>query len=174
MVSIPASGSVFPPGATLVSHRATDIAGNTTEIFHLVTVAIVLQIDIQPAQLNTEAKGVLPVVIPGSGGIDVSAIDVATVILNQASPAHAGHIEDANDDGIDDLVLHFPVPDIVIDPEAVDGDLVDLTLTGEINGLPFSAEDSVVIKLAKEKPNSDESGSEGDGGGSGNGKGGQK
>ena len=112
-----------------------------------------LAIDIQPSKLNTGSHGVLPVAILGSSEIDVTGIDVSSLSLNQAGAAHDGHVEDVNDDGFDDLMIHFPVPDIVIDPEPLDGEVVTLTLTGEIDGAPFSGEDTVIIKLANEKSN---------------------
>ena len=40
VVSIPASGSLFAPGETLVSHFATDIAGNSTVDYHTATVIL--------------------------------------------------------------------------------------------------------------------------------------
>lgn len=110
-----------------------------------------LAIDIQPSKLNTGSEGVLPVAILGSTEIDVTDIGVSTIRLNEAEAAHDGHVEDVNEDGADDLMVHFPVPDLVIDPDPLDGEEVTLTLTGEIDGVPFSGEDTVIIKLANEK-----------------------
>jgi len=50
-------------------------------------------------------------------------------------------------------MVHFFVPNIVIDADTSDGDEVVLVLTGEIDGVPFSGEDTVIIKLANEKSN---------------------
>ena len=40
VVRIPASGRLFAPGETLVSHFATDIAGNSTVDYHTATVIL--------------------------------------------------------------------------------------------------------------------------------------
>ena len=51
-------------------------------------------------------------------------------------------------DGFEDLVVHFPVPDFVIDPSTADGDVVTLTLTSELDdGTPFEGEDDVTVKV---------------------------
>ena len=154
VVSIPAGGTIFSPGTTTVTHIATDVAGNATEAQHNVTVVLEIAIDVQTRQLNTGSQGVLPVVVMGKTNVDVTQIDVSSISLNQAGPAHSGHVEDVDEDGIDDLVVHFPVPDLVIVPAPVDGETVTLSLSGEIGeGIPISAEDTVVIKLANEKSN---------------------
>ena len=112
---------------------------------------LVVDIDIQPSKLNTGSNGVLPVAILGSSTVDVTGIDVSSLSLNQAGVAHDGHVEDVNGDGIDDLMVHFPIPDLVFDPPPGDGDEVTLTLTGEIDGVAISGEDTVIVNLAKEK-----------------------
>ena len=89
--------------------------------------------------------------ILGSSTIDVTTIDVSSLSLNEVGVAHEGHVKDVNGDGIDDLKVHFNVPDLVIDPPPDDGDEVTLTLTGEIDGVPISGEDTVIVNLAKEK-----------------------
>ena len=85
--------------------------------------------------------------------VDVTHIDVSSLDVNQAGAVHDGHIEDVNNDGFDDLVVHFPVTGILIFPEPDDREEVTLVLNGDIDGVFFSAEDTVIIKLAKEKSN---------------------
>jgi parallel beta-helix repeat protein len=58
-----------------------------------------------------------------------------------------------NSDGFDDLVVHFPVTDIVIFPEPDNREEVTLILNGDIDGVSFSGEYTVVIRLAREKSN---------------------
>jgi hypothetical protein len=85
--------------------------------------------------------------------VDVTHIDVSSLDVNQADAVHDGHIEDVNNDGFDELVVHFPVTGILIFPEPDDREEVTLVLNGDIDGIFFSAEDTVIIKLAKEKSN---------------------
>ena len=163
LVSSPASGSVFLAGkTTVVVHTAKDLAGNESSATHSVTVALVLDIEIQSGKLNLSKNGVLPVVIPGSAILDVTTIDVGSLDLNDAGAAHGGHVDDVDGDGFDDLVVHFPVPSLVIDPQPADGDLVTLTLTGElIGGTPFEGEDDVIVLVKGKNDNSNSSNDKG-------------
>lgn len=81
---------------------------------------IEVDVDIKPGSdknpVNTKSKGVIPVAILGSDDFDVADVDVESLAFGPdgAAPAHSGHIEDVNDDGIGDLVLHFPIQDTCI------------------------------------------------------------
>jgi hypothetical protein len=150
VTSNPASGSVFPVGTTTVTHTSTDNAGNTSEGTHTVTVSLVLDIDIKPGSdvnpLNPNGNGVVPVAILGSDVLDVTTINVSTVSINGSTPAHNGHIEDVNDDGVADLVVHLTPSDFGIDTATPGGTVLTLTLTGEFNDeTAFSGQDDVRI-----------------------------
>ena len=47
-------------------------------------------------------------------------------------------------------MVHFLVPELAIAPPPADGDVVTLTLTGELNdGAPFEGADDVMVKVQK-------------------------
>ena len=78
---------------------------------------IEVDIDVLPGSeenpVNPSRKGVIPVAILGSDAFDVETIDLETLRFGPAgaSPAHAtgGHFEDVNEDGVIDLVSHYPM-----------------------------------------------------------------
>jgi len=154
---LPISGSTFPLGETTVTCSAVDNAGNAAEdALFTITVELVLGVEIQSVKLNLGKNGVLPVVVPGSSDVDVTRIDVSSLELNGAGAAHDGHIDDVDGDRIDDLMVHFPVPELAIAPPPADGDVVTLTLTGELNdGAPFEGADDVMVKVQKNNANAD-------------------
>ena len=102
-------------------------------------------IDIKPGSdpnsINLKAKGVLPVGILGTEDFDVQDVDVTSLVLAGSSPKQKGNsgklgaYEDLNGDSILDLILHFPVPDLVTEPEAEELTLTGMLLDGtEITG----------------------------------------
>jgi len=95
-----------------------------------------------PNSVNPYARGVIPVAILGSDTLDVSGIDVTTLVFGPggAPIAHLnGHLQDVNYDGIMDLVTHYRTQDTGI----VCGD-ESATLTGEtLDGHPFEGTDSI-------------------------------
>ena len=84
---------------------------------------ILAVVDIKPGSdpnsVNLNGNGVVPVGVFGSGDLDISQIDVSTVLAGVdtepddvvdapgAAPVHSGHIEDIDGDGVDDIVFHF-------------------------------------------------------------------
>ncbi len=105
-----------------------------------------IDIDIKPGSdpnsINPRSMGLVPVAILGTANFDVGFVDVPTSRFGPdgAAPAHDGHIEDVNGDGLDDAVFHFDTQDVTTE----DTDL--LCLSGEISGLEISGCDSVTIK----------------------------
>ena len=103
-------------------------------------------IDIKPGSfpnsINLKSKGVIPVAILSTNSFDASSVDPSTVAFGPggAGIAHiAGHINDVNDDGILDLVLHFRTQETGI----ACGDTT-ATLIGEtFDGQTVEGEDSV-------------------------------
>jgi len=114
---------------------------------------ILVDIDIKPGSdpnsINTKSMGLVPVAILGSPTLDVTEIDVSTLVFGPAvaTPVHDlsdpetynGHIQDVNDDGFLDLVSHYNQKAVglcVDDTEA--------TISGTLlNGTPFDGTDSV-------------------------------
>lgn len=73
-----------------------------------------VEVDIKPSSfpnsINPKSKGVIPVAILSTNTFDATTIDPLSVQFGPdgAMEAHGmGHIEDVDDDGHDDLVLHF-------------------------------------------------------------------
>jgi hypothetical protein len=130
--------------------------------------AIEVMVDVKPGScpnpFNVNAQGVLPVAILGASDFDVTEVDVATVLLESAAPIHTG-IDDVSGpvegqdvcdcetqwkgpDGFDDLTLKFDTQEIAASlGEVNDGDLIALTLTGELTrGRPIEGMSCVLIR----------------------------
>lgn len=102
-------------------------------------------IDINPGSdnnlINSGIKQAIPVAVLGSTKFDATQIDFSTVRLGagRASPTHAGHVEDVNNDGFMDMIFHFNSQEAGI----VCGDTV-ATLMGEVfAGTRFIGTDAV-------------------------------
>ncbi len=83
----------------------------------------------------------------GSEDLDVSLIDPDTLTLEGVAPrvsGNSGHfwsLEDVNGDSILDLMLHFDLQGLAIDPEST-----ELTLEGLLtDGTAFEGSDSIRI-----------------------------
>jgi hypothetical protein len=111
-----------------------------------------VSIDIKPGSdknpLNVKENGVLPVAILGTENFEVFTIDPASIKLNGVAPIRSSY-EDVSSpsDKILDLVLKFNVQDIVAKlGDVKDGDVVELTLTGELSeGTSIQGKDSITI-----------------------------
>jgi type IX secretion system substrate protein len=70
-------------------------------------------IDIKPGSnenpVNPRSRGVIPVAVYTDENFDATTIDVSSLRFGpgEAGTAHSGHIEDVDNDGDDDLMLHF-------------------------------------------------------------------
>jgi len=89
----------------------------------------------EPNSVNLGSGGVIPVAILTTGDFDATTVDPGTVCFGDAeAPAERdcsekhgrGHIEDVDDDGDQDMVLHYETAQTGIDP----GD-TQACLTGE-------------------------------------------
>lgn len=102
-------------------------------------------LDIKPGSeknsINPQSKGVLPVAILQTDSFDpVSRVDMSSLRFGTpdvvdngggATPAHrGGHTEDADDDGADDLLLHFPTEDTGFEQDDEKGKIVGETEDG--------------------------------------------
>ncbi len=181
---------VLVEGENSIKTVATDYFGNSssdarTIIYQILepepepepeTEADISLVDIKPGScknpLNITSKGVLPVVVLGSGDFDVSEIDVDSIRLVGVAPLRSVLADDATviypavdsnadeicdtdmPDGYTDLVLKFDTQEIVAALGAVkDGDIITLTLSGVmLDGSGIEDEDRVTI-LAKGKKN---------------------
>jgi hypothetical protein len=114
-----------------------------------------LEIDIKPGSednpINPNSNGLIPVAVLQTDEFDPTSEDVRyrfgapDVVADGggARPAHGGHVEDVDDDGRDDLVLHFPTDDTGFDGGESEGRLEwERTESGE-HGL--SGTDTVTI-----------------------------
>ena len=117
--------------------------GRTDKAFFLTGFAvaepIAVEIDIKPGSdrnpINPFSRGLIPVATLGSDTFDAADVDLTTLAFGPggAALAHrAGpHVKDANHDGLDDLLAHFPAEKAGIavgDTEAcVTGELLDDT-----------------------------------------------
>ncbi|UCE01276.1 MAG: hypothetical protein JSW67_08190 [Candidatus Latescibacterota bacterium] len=110
------------------------------------TPSSVAEIDIKPDSevnsINPRSQGVIPVAILGSGLFDVNDVDQSTLAFGPdgASIAHrSAHFADVNDDGLTDLLAHFPTQETGI----AAGD-TEACLSGEtLDGTAFEACDGI-------------------------------
>jgi hypothetical protein len=126
--------------------------------------ALAYPLDLKPAgcpnPLHPRAQGVVPAAVLGADGLDVRAIDPATLRLEGVAPQRFGYEDvsgpfsgdpcgcsEEGPDGIEDLTLKFDAPALVAAIGAVvTGEERQLTLTGAlVDGRPFTAVDCVVI-----------------------------
>jgi hypothetical protein len=125
---------------------------------------IVYPLDLKPAgcpnPLNPRQQGVVPAALLGADGLDVHAIDPATIRLEGVAPLRWSYEDvsapasgeacactDAGPDGIEDLSLKFEATALVaaLSPLA-QGDERPVTLTGALgDGQPFTASDCFLI-----------------------------
>ena len=110
---------------------------------------IVVDVDIKPGdplnKVNLGASGGLPVAILGSTDFDVSTVDPATVTLADApvivrpNGRIAAALEDVNEDGIPDLVVHVDRTALNLAPDAtfalLEGQTTDGTAIRGVDGV---------------------------------------
>ncbi len=116
----------------------------------VVTVGVDLKPGSDTNPLNLTSTGVVPVAVLGSADFDATTIDPATVRFGvsgtEAAPAHGGHVEDVNGDGVLDMVFEFSNGTLGIPLTSPGGSLVPLKLTGKtLDGQAFQGEDVAQI-----------------------------
>jgi len=146
----PGTSSIFPIPPPPDFFQGIGCRG-TVSLFGNIIIAspvFIVDIDIKPGSdpnsINTKSMGKVPVAILGSVSFDVTQVDVTTLTFGPAgaSPAHSGHLEDVNGDGLTDLVSHYVQKQTGL---AV-GD-IQACITGVLlDGTPISGCDSVKVK----------------------------
>ena len=117
-------------------------------------------IDIQPGSddnpVNLTSRGLLPVAVLSTDAFDATTLDPATITLGDNDGADTpvatrrngtlfASLEDVNEDGLLDLVLHFDVPTLVANGD-LDAESTYLILNGTTrDGAPLRAADAVRI-----------------------------
>jgi len=138
--------ALFPLGDTEVTWTATDESGNFSTAIQIVTVEpFPIIVDIKPGNdnnnINPRSNGVIPVAILTDETFDATSIDVSSLRFGpgEAETAHNGHIEDVDDDGDDDLMLHFRTRDT-----GVSNSDISLCMTGLTeSGIPIAGCDGI-------------------------------
>ena len=91
-----------------------------------------LVIDIKPGNkqnnINLKSNGVVPVAILTTDNLNAAMIDPATAELAGAAPQHWS-LEDVDDDGKDDLLLHFRTQELDLDQDSTEA-----VLTAQLKG----------------------------------------
>ena len=111
-----------------------------------------VEIDIKPGSefnsINLSSSGVIPVAILSSPVFDATEVNPATVSLAGASIKLVGksgkmlaHLEDANDDGLDDLVCQVLTERLLIEP----GASLAVLQAETYSGLPIEGQDTMHI-----------------------------
>ena len=121
---------------------------NRLEVFTISPAAIAVSIDIKPGSdpnsINLKSKGKIPVAVLTTGPFDATQLNWETVLFGPegATESHGrSHVEDVDDDGDMDVVLHFNTQDT-----GILCDDTEVTLTGEtFGGEAITGTDSVEI-----------------------------
>ncbi|HET9232706.1 MAG TPA: hypothetical protein VFP10_01040 [Candidatus Eisenbacteria bacterium] len=141
------TGAGAPVTFTLHDCNYADNSGSlTVEI--LAQTVIPIDVDIKPGSdrnpINLGSNGVIPVAIMGSADFDVRDVDPVSLafgILGAPMAHGAGELEDMNEDGYPDLLLHFRTQSIGLE----DGD-TEICLSGtNWEGVGLLGCDSIVI-----------------------------
>lgn len=120
------------------------VTSTETEIIPVIQIVQAI-VNFNPDTLNLKSKGkVTTVYIELPAGYDLSQIDVSSIRLNGTVPALAKPTEigDYDGDGVPDLMVKFNRQDLIAilsEGEAT------LTMTGEVNGIPFEGSDTVRV-----------------------------
>lgn len=117
------------------------VFGALTEDGPPVTITIVIKPGGYPNSINPKSEGVIPVAILTTLDFDASIVDANSVRFGPsgAGKAHKNpHLDDVDDDGDTDMVLHFRTQDTGIAEGDTEACLTGMTSDGtEIEGCDF-------------------------------------
>lgn len=147
-------GDFAPQGGWLLNADNTFFYTGEVTITHEVNSipepVIFIDLDIKPGSdrnpLNLRSKGKLPVVVLGSDELDVSTIDLATLLLNgvglpEKNNGYPASFEDEDGDGILDLVMLFSLQDL-----GIEAGMEELLVTGSfLDGGNFEGSSSISV-----------------------------
>lgn len=114
------------------------------EALIMITVEIDIKPDSDSNHINLASEGVIIVVILSTEDFDATTVNPVSVKFGpgEAGESHwIGHLEDVNNDGSLDMVLHFKIQET-----GLIGDETNLCLTGETtDGMQFKGCDTVLM-----------------------------
>jgi hypothetical protein len=145
----PANATAFITGLTFISDGR--FTGSMTPIINRpVPEPTQITIDIKPGSypnsINFKSNGVVPVAILSTIDFEATAVDPDTVLFADASPVK-WMMEDINQDGDMDLLLHFRTQELNLTQDSAEA-----TLTGETtDGTHITGTDKVNIVPKKKK-----------------------
>jgi hypothetical protein len=120
------------------------------DIVAIGTVDIVVDIDIKPGtnSINLGSNGKVPVAIFGSADFDVTTIDPYSITLADAGVTLKGKaqtpmtsVEDVDEDGYDDLVVHVDTEGL----DLTDGDTIAILGGTAVGGLTIGGADTIRV-----------------------------
>jgi len=134
-LTVRVSGSTTPGSYTAELEIVSEVTPTTTP-----TPAIDIKPGSDPNSINLKSKGVVPVAVLTTDDFDASTIDPDTLVFAGASPVR-WTLEDVDDDGDLDLLVHFKTQDLNLDEDSTEA-----TLTGETDiGQTIEGTDTVNI-----------------------------
>jgi hypothetical protein len=153
--SVGSSRSFLAAGTYTVGFAVTDKDGATsaTKFTTFKVARISTGLSVNPNKINIRGQGDGQVIVTvfGSSTIDASAIDIGSVRIGSVGIDTKGNdgfkssIEDANNDGIPDLIVHFGRGDLV-DSGALTNQTAQLVLQANLNdGRQIEARGAVLV-----------------------------
>ncbi|MEM4252492.1 MAG: hypothetical protein QXE84_03100 [Candidatus Nitrosotenuis sp.] len=145
---------VSSSGSTVLEFRAAgtpETLGGFIDDVSVIVATLEADIDIKPGSdpnsVNCKSKGVVPIGIYSDGSFNATTIDLSSITINgnPVTEAHGIlHIEDLNEDSIDDVVIHVNTFDVCAATTVVSGTEPVTVAGSNANGL-FEGTDSVRI-----------------------------
>ena len=136
----------LPLGTTTITLVVNDGKVDSEPDTVSITVCIQASLDFDPDVLNLRVRrGVVTVYIELPEGCDPKHIDVPSIRLNGMVSALESPVEvgDYNHNGVPDLMVKFDRAAVQALVET--GDSVKMTVTGEVNGIPFGGTDMIKV-----------------------------
>jgi DNA/RNA endonuclease G (NUC1)/PKD repeat protein len=153
--SVGSSRAFFAAGTYSVGFAVTDkdLATSSMKVatFHVVRISTGLSVNPRKININGQGNGQVIVTVFGTSTIDAAAIDLESVrigtigIDTKGNDGFKSSIEDANNDGIPDLILHFNRGDLV-DNGQLTNQTTQLVLQANLNdGRQVEARGTVIV-----------------------------